>query len=215
MSRKSDLESAASRLGFRFPARFVEKYLAGVDVPEGIPPSSWMPVEALVFNPKGAIPAGVGFPSEGDPDFYCLLADEDGELSDIIHLWSFETREFAAVEPYLGAKAEGATWKPAELQRQSPLEQKKAPPAVMAPPQTLLETLLERELIEVRPVDHPSMEALFAELQETSGSAREFAERLVAAIEDDVRVREFFFDEDELLAVLEERSGKKPSKKKK
>lgn len=212
MSRKSDLESAADRLGVHFPPRFVEQYLAGVDVPEGIPPSRWMPVEALVFNPKGKIPGGVGFPSEGDPDFYCLLADEDGVLSEIIHIWSFETRGFEVVEPYLGAKAAGATWKPAELQGQSPLVQKKPPLPVLAPPKSLLETLLERELIEVRPVDRPSLEGLFTELEETSSAPREFAERLVAAIEDDVRVREFFFDEDELMAVLDERAGKKSKK---
>lgn len=214
MSKKSDLEGAATRLGMRFPPRFVEKYLSGVDVPEGIPASTWMPVEALVFNPKGPVPEGVGFPSEGDPDFYCLLADEDGELSDIIHRWNFETRDFEVVEPYLGAKAEGASWKPGELEAKSPLFRKEAAP-VVAPPMSLFETLLERELIEVRPVDHPSMAGLFSELEETSNSAREFAERLVSTIEDDVRVREFFFDEDELLALMDERAGKKPTKKKK
>jgi hypothetical protein len=200
MSKKSDLEAAAERLGVRFPPRFVEKYLSGVEVPEGIPASKWMPVAALVFNPKGEVPEGVGFPSEGDPDFYCLLADEDGELSEVLHHWNFESRDFEAVEPYLGAKASGASWKPSDLAAQSPMGAKKAEP--VAPPKTLLEVLLERELIEIRPVDQPSMAALLLELEETSSSAREFAERLVASIEDDVRVREFFFDEDELVELM-------------
>lgn len=207
MSRKSDLEGVAERLGVRFPPRFVEKYLAGVDVPDAVAASSWMPIAALVFNPKGEIPEGVGFPSEGDPDFYCLVADEDGELSEIIHVWNFETRDFEVVEPFLGAKASGASWKPDELRLQSPLFKPKAAPLMPEP--SLLEALLEAELIEVRRVDQPSMEALFVELEETSNSPREFAERLISAIEDDVRVREFFFDEDELLALMKKRAAKK------
>jgi hypothetical protein len=121
--RRSLLALAEKRLGISFPARFTERWVSGVDVAGGALPSEWMRVDEMAW-PGGEGPVsmgeGVGFPEDGSADFHCLLA-ERGRLSDIVHAWSHESRTFAPVEPWLGARAEGASWSEGELWEQSPV----------------------------------------------------------------------------------------------
>jgi len=123
------LDVAARRLGVVFPTRFAQKWAAGDDVPGGAPPSEWAKIQELARQGDTAAVDGVGFPIDGEPDFYCLIADGTG-LSEVIHYWSHESRVFEAVKPWLAADLEGASWRMRELDELSPLSRRTTTPSM-------------------------------------------------------------------------------------
>jgi hypothetical protein len=148
-------------------------------------------------------PDGVGFPEEGDPDFYCLIQNADGSLSEILHLFSFEKQSYDPVLPHLGADPKGVDLE--ALKRESPLH---APPAMADDVNweaLLLDVLMERELIEFRPINRPYVTRLLGHARPNTydeAALKKSAKALVELLEDADIIEDFFFGEEELLEIF-------------
>ncbi|MEM1032360.1 MAG: hypothetical protein AAGN82_18590 [Myxococcota bacterium] len=205
--RKADLETVQARLGVTFPPAFTEAYVGGADLPNGSPPRLWDRIELLQWPSEeedDKPPEGVGFPDEGDPDFYCLVQGRDGKLSEVVHLW---THEKAAYEPMLARLgAEPGTTSPEELRKQSPLFAPAPLPDDIQWEAVLVDVLVERELIEFRPINRPYVTRLLGNARPSDrdeAALRKSARAVVELLEDADIVEDFFFDDAELYEILQ------------
>lgn len=205
--RQTELEAAQKRLGVQFPPKFTEAFVAGTDLPNSSPSSLWEKVELLQWpseDENDEPPAGVGFPEEGDPDFFCLIQKADGALSEVLHYWTHDKQVYEPVLPHLGAEKGSMTRD--EVKKLSPLY---APPPMPEDIQweaILVDVLLEQELIEFRPINRPYVTRLLGNARPSSfdeAALKKSARAVVELLEDADIIEDFFFGDDELYEILQ------------
>lgn len=204
--RQAELETAQKRLEVQFPPKFTEAYVAGTDLPNASPSTLWEQVELLQWpsEDEGDVPPdGVGFPEEGDPDFFCLIQNADGSLSEVLHYWTHEKQVYEPVLPHLGAEKGKMTRE--EVKKLSPLF---APPPMPDDIQweaVLVDILLEQELIEFRPINRPYVTRLLGNARPSAfdeAALKKSAKAVVELLEDADIIEDFFFGDDELYEII-------------
>jgi len=205
--RQAELEAAAKRLGVQFPPKFKAAYLEGVDLPNGSPVGLWEHVELLQWpseDENDEPPDGVGFPDEGDPDFFCLIQKPDGSLAEVLHYWTHDDQVYEPVLPHLGAKKGEVSAE--ALKEQSPLYAPPPAPEDIQWEAVLVDVLVERELIEFRPINRPYVTRLLGNARPSGtdeAALKKSARAVVELLEDGDIIEDFFFDDDELFEILQ------------